>query len=195
MSKGIAGLRTRNRAPRRLVVVLSVVLAVLVSGGFVVYLNPDLPMSAPPPSEIRARWPGCAQLAFNDQTAQSSELMTDPPKGGALPAGFIPASAILCAERVNDRGAGGVDGLERRSTELGPLLTYLARPSRWTLRSVNCLSLGWIPPWLVLVDDSSRWVAPSVPLDACGFALDLFKDSGPAYNNLAYTDAVVASLD
>lgn len=83
--------------------------------------------------------------------------------------------------------------VERRATELQPLLDYLARPSQISTRpdTVACPLVGWNRPWLFLVDDTKRWITPQLPTDPCGFALQLFEDPGPPYENLDYTDRVI----
>ena len=83
--------------------------------------------------------------------------------------------------------------LERRATAIEPLLSYLAQPSRRSIRpgGVACPAMAWAPPWLFLLDDSGTWMRAQLPTDPCGFALGLFSDEGLPYERLDYSDRAV----
>ena len=107
----------------------------------------------------------------------------------------MPTAAVWCQTGVqvaSDGTSKSVD-LERGATEVAPLLTYLRRPSLQMTNpdGLTCPAMAWSPPWLFLLDDHDRWILPVVPTDACGFALDLFSEAGPAYRHLDYRDRVV----
>lgn len=145
---------------------------------------------APPrrPAPVQASWPGCAAVgAFVDDRGQG------PTGVGGVPAGFTPTTEVLCDQGERQTAAGdtvGVD-LERTSTEVGPLLTYLAQPSKRT-SSGACTADGWLPPWLFLVDASGHYVAPQIPVDGCGKPLGWYVDRDRlAWETSPYSDRVV----
>lgn len=200
MSPSVAEPTVRRQAPRRIAVAISIALVVVVSGCIVSFVNPDFAAPAPPPAKLQPAWPGCGQLAFTDDVTASSNHLTPVADGGAIPEDFVPQLAVLCAvqDRTNEAGdVVGTVGMERGSTELSPLLTYLSLPSRRALRpdNVSCPAIAIAHPWLVLVDALGRWMAPKIPVDPCGFPLDVFADGGTAYDNLPYIDTVVATFE
>lgn len=147
-----------------------------------------------PPAEIRANWPGCAATgAFDDP-----DQYTGPPGAGSIPDGFVPAAAVLCdrGERTAADGAVLRVGLERRASDITPLLSYLARPSEVSSRpdDLVCPAMAVTPLWLFLTDADGHWVTPTVPTDACGFPLGTFGQPGPALPELRYRDTVVREL-
>ena len=138
----------------------------------------------PPPAPVHDAWPGCAGVgAFDDRDGS-----TVAPSEGAVPDGFAPVSVVLCEDRSTDTVR---TGLERTSTEVAPLVAYLARPSE-APGDGPCTADGWVRPWLFLVDGSGRHVAPTIPVDACSKPLgwDAERDP-PAWATLPYTDRVV----
>ena len=110
-----------------------------------------------------------------------------------MPSGFAPVTVVLCQEGGTPDAAGDpVGGLERTSTEVGPLLTYLDQPSKRPSDG-PCTADGWLAPWLFLLDADDRYVAPAIPVDGCGKPLgwgDRDRDR-LAWLTLPYTDRVV----
>jgi len=147
---------------------------------------------APPPAAVHEHWAGCdTTSAFRDAWGPNQT-----PGVGGIPNAFIPVTAVLCfvGERPGKKaGAAPVAvDLERRATEIQPLLTYLARPSRMSHDpELACQAMAWSPPWLFLLDADGRWVHPQVPTDPCGFALDQFTERELPWLSLPYTDTVV----
>lgn len=146
------------------------------------------------PAAIHATWPGCPALgAFDDPQRNAG-----PPGAGALPDGFVPREAVVCTvgERSTPEGALVQVGLERRATDLGSLLGYLARPSEVSSRpdELVCPAMAVLPVWLFLADAEGRWVTPALPTDACGFPLGTFGGTASGLDQLRYRDTVVQRL-
>jgi hypothetical protein len=141
----------------------------------------------PPPAQVGATWPGCRSVgAFPDPYAGDG-----PPGVGGIPDGFLPQRAVLCerGERANARGETVSVELERTATAIAPLLTYLARPSERPTEGA-CPAIAVLPPWLFLLDETGRYVAPAIPRDACGLPLG-WQSPESAWSALSYTDRVV----
>jgi len=141
------------------------------------------------PAPVQAAWPGCEAVgAFVDDRAP--ELTG----AGAVPDGFTATRVVLCttADREDAAGAEVSVELERSSADVGPLLTYLARPSE---RATDgpCTADGWLGPWMFLLDDAGRYVVPAIPVDRCGKPLGWSdREAEPfAWEKLAYTDRVL----
>jgi hypothetical protein len=123
---------------------------------------------------------------------------TAPEGSGRIPDDFEASEVILC--ELGERTAANGDRVsvlrERRSAELAALLRYLARPAERPSQSEDlvCRAMAWSPPQLFLRDRTGRWLAPAVPTDACGFALDLTAEPGPPYATLPYRDVAVRQL-
>jgi hypothetical protein len=101
---------------------------------------------------VEASWPGCEAVG-----AFVADRRQGPTGVGGVPPGFTPTSVVLCQEGERPSADGdtvSVD-LERTSTEVGPLLTYLAQPSERPSGG-PCTADAWLPPWLFLVDASGR---------------------------------------
>lgn len=113
------------------------------------------------------------------------------PGRGGVPTGFAPATVVLCqtGERQNDRGDTVNVELERTSNDAAPLLSYLATPDEPPTDG-PCPAIAFEPPWLFLLDASGRYVAPQVPLDACGLPAG-WSGEHLAWETLPYTDRVV----
>ena len=143
---------------------------------------------APPPAPVEPSWPGCRAVgAFADGGSQG------PAGVGAVPPGFTPTRVVLCEQGVRQDAAGDPvsGGLERTSTEVGPLLVYLAQPSKRPSGGA-CTADGWIRPWLYLLDAGGRYVAPAIPVDGCGKPLGWNRDRERlAWTTPAYSDRVV----
>lgn len=137
------------------------------------------------PATVGPAWTGCEAVgAFRE------DGRTTPPTTGAVPPGFTPARVVLCEEGERTNAAGdtvSVD-LERTSTDVAPLLTYLAQPDGRPTQAV-CTADGWIPPRLFLVDADGRYVAPTIPVDGCSKPLGWRDHAG--WTSLSYTDRVV----
>lgn len=151
------------------------------------------PAAARPPAPVQESWPGCGAVgAFR---AADGDAGVGPAKRGGVPDGFVPTAVVLCQEGER-RSANGdtvsVD-LERTATGTGRLLTYLARADeRPTDGACPAIAIG--PPWLFLLDASGRYVAPQVPLDACGLPIG-WSGEHLAWDSLSYTDRVVHEGD
>jgi hypothetical protein len=139
------------------------------------------------PAPVQVSWPGCAAVgAFLDDRGQG-------PSGvGGVPSGFAPVRVVLCQDGHDPDAAGDPagGGLERTSTEVGPLLTYLDQRSERPSEG-PCTADGWLAPWLFLVDADDRYVAPAVPVDGCGKPLGWEDRDRLAWLTLPYTDRVV----
>jgi hypothetical protein len=151
-----------------------------------------LTLPSPPPAVVHDDWPGCLSVgAF--RTVDGAE---QPDFGrGSIPTGFLPVAAVRCTVGKTEATSG--QGLERRATdaaELELLSTYLGKRSQ-TVRSpetLACPAMAWWPPWLFLFDAEDRWIRPQIPVDACGFPLDLWAtDSGVPYDRLTFSDTTV----
>ena len=141
----------------------------------------------PPPASVGASWPGCWRVgAFPDPYAGDG-----PPDVGGVPEGFVPRLAVLCerGERPDVRGDTVSVALERTATDIGPLLTYLARPSERPTDGA-CPAIAVLPPWLFLLDETGRYMSPALPRDACGLPLG-WQSPESAWSALPYTDRVV----
>ena len=140
------------------------------------------------PAPVQASWPGCEAVgAFTDDRDRGQ----GPTGVGTVPSGFTPTRAVLCEESSRTDAAGDpvpVD-LERTATRIDPLLSYLARPDEPPTDGA-CPAIGFLPPWLYLLDGSDRYVAPAIPRDGCGLPVD-WRGSDAAWRTLAYTDRVV----
>ncbi|HYI58063.1 MAG TPA: hypothetical protein VEX66_07845 [Microlunatus sp.] len=144
-----------------------------------------------PPAQIHQEWPGCFELgAFRSHGDEQPDLGR-----GSIPADFLPVAAVRCS--YGDSEETFTDGLERRATdpdELVTLVNYLGLPDLESSDPENqaCPAMAWFPPWLYLVDGDGRWIRPQVPVDACGFARDLFtSDHRLPYDTMTYSDTVV----
>ncbi|MGI3786309.1 MAG: hypothetical protein ACRYG2_36660 [Janthinobacterium lividum] len=141
------------------------------------------------PAPVGASWPGCTGVgAFDDPNGRGG-----PAGPGGVPDGFAARTVVLCevGERTNARGDTVSVDLERTSTQVGPLLTYLARPSEPPSAGA-CTADGWVAPWLFLLDAGGHYVAPAIPVDGCGKPLGWYDDRDrPAWATPAYTDRVV----
>lgn len=107
-----------------------------------------------------------------------------------MPPGFAATRVVLCEDGERTDAAGdtvGVD-LERTSTEVEPLLTYLAQPDGRPTQQA-CSADGWVAPRLFLVDADGHYVVPRIPLDGCSKPLG-WRDH-PGWTSLRYTDQVV----
>ena len=153
-------------------------------------------VDAPPPAPavVHPRWTGCDGLG----AYRGFEPLNDLPGRGGIPADFTPVAAVLCetAERPGKsaQAAPVTVDLERRATEIAPLLTYLARPSRISTDSEDlvCPAMAWLPPWLFLLDDQGRWLSPQLPTTPCGFPLPESTSNGVAsWDALPYTDKII----
>lgn len=146
-----------------------------------------LPAAPPTPAPVHPVWPGCAALgAFADPGVGPVDV-------GGVPSGFSATTVVLCeeSERQDARGDTIEVGLERTSTGVGPLLTYLAQPSERPSDGA-CTADAWLAPWLFLVDGGGRYVAPAIPVDGCGKPLGWYEDRDRlAWQTIAYTDRVV----
>jgi hypothetical protein len=155
--------------------------------------SPSIPADQPalPPAQIHDDWPGCYALgAFGAAEEQQPDFGQ-----GSIPDDFTPVAAVRCAFGETEQRYR--DGLERRATDpeqLDELMGYLDRPSQRAPVPDDqvCVSMAWFPPWLYLLDGDGRWLRPQVPVDACGFALDLFtSDHRLPYDTMTFTDTVV----
>ncbi|WP_157719875.1 hypothetical protein [Microlunatus sagamiharensis] len=102
---------------------------------------------------------------------------------------------VLCEAETGVDADGKVvvlRGVERTSTEVRPLLTYLAQPDERPSPD-PCTLDGWVMPPMVLVDDAARFVYPTIPVDGCGKPLGWYdRDARPlVWDRLTYTDRVV----
>ena len=97
---------------RRLVSVVLVAWALLLSGCTIELPPTNLSLPHPPPAAIHDAWPGCFALgAFATfDAADQPELGR-----GSVPAEFAPVTAIRCA--AGDTEASSRLGLERRATD------------------------------------------------------------------------------
>lgn len=141
-----------------------------------------------PPAPVRDAWPGCVAVG-----AFVGDNFTGPPRSevGAVPATFVAQRAVLCDTdvRPDEQGGSVSTDRERTSTQIGPLLTYLARPSEKPTDG-PCLTIAIGRPWLFLLDGTGRHVAPVIPTDACGLPLDWQHDPS-AWEAVPYADRVV----
>ena len=141
-----------------------------------------------PPAPVRDAWPGCIAVG-----AFVGDQFGGPPatQVGTVPSDFAARSAVLCRSdlRPDAQGRLVLVDLEQTSTEIGPLLTYLGRPSERPT-SGACPAIGIGRPWLFLLDGSARYLAPAIPTDACGLPLGWQSESS-AWEVLPYTDQVL----
>lgn len=142
---------------------------------------------------IQTGWQGCEHAgAFADHDSGSDAA---PPPSGGVPSGFAATSVVLCVAETGVGADGDVvvlRGVERTSTEVGPLLTYLAQPDERPSDD-PCAADGWVMPLMVLVDDHARFVHPAIPVDGCGKPSGWYdRDARPlVWDRLTYTDRVV----
>lgn len=150
--------------------------------------QPAAPRGAAP---IQTGWQGCEHAgAFADPESDAA-----PPPSGGVPSGFAATSVVLCVAETGVDADGDVvvlRAVERTSTEVRPLLTYLAQPDE-SPSDDPCTADGWVMPPMVLVDDAGRFVYPEIPVDGCGKPLGWYdRDARPlVWNRLTYTDRVV----
>lgn len=152
------------------------------------------PAPVPPPAQVHPEWPGCDALGAFESFFPSN----DTPGMGRVPDDFRPVSAVWC--EVGARPGADIQAdpvrldLERRATDVGPLLDYLQRRGEVEtgLRNVACPAMAWSPPWLFLLDADDQWVYPQIPTDVCGFPL---RGEGTAeeapWATLDYRDTVI----
>jgi hypothetical protein len=137
---------------------------------------------------VRDAWPGCVAVG-----AFAGDGFSGPPEAdvGSVPEGFSARSAVLCTrgQRPDARGRVVRTDLERTSTAIGPLLTYLVRPSEEPTDGA-CPAIGIGRPWLFLLDASGRYLAPAVPTDACGLPLG-WQGEQPAWETVPYAERVL----
>ena len=139
------------------------------------------------PAPVGDTWPGCEAVgAFAEPHGGGG-----PQRLGGIPTGFGATRAVLCeaGQRTNAHGDTVAVDLERTATEIGPLLTYLAQPDE---RPTNgaCPAIAVLPPWLFLLDDAGRYVAPAIPRDECGLPIG-WSDPPSVWASLSYTDRVL----
>ena len=176
------------RRRRAVLATTTLAAAVLAAAGGLAGCARTLDAAAPPtPAEVHPRWPGCAATgAFDDDRHDSGGR----PGRGSVPDGFRPVAAVVCALDRRTDGGGEVVRSERelRADDIAALLTYLARPSQVSSdpQDLVCPAMGVTPLWLFLVDAHGRWITPAAPTDPCGFALDTFREPGPAYEQLDF---------
>ncbi|WP_204912270.1 hypothetical protein [Microlunatus spumicola] len=137
---------------------------------------------------MRDAWPGCVAAG-----AFVGDDFSGPPGAvvGSVPEGFVARSAVLCSreERPDAQDGQVLTELERTSTAVGPLLTYLARPSEEPTDD-PCPAIGIGRPWLFLLDASGRYLVPAIPTDACGLPLG-WSDERQAWETVPYADRVL----
>lgn len=139
------------------------------------------------PAPVQQGWPGCVAVGAFEEDARG-----EGPHGvGGVPEGFAPTTAVICtgSERTDAAGNTVGVGLERTATDVGPLLTYLAQPDERAGEGA-CPAIGFLPPWLFLLDGDGRYVAPVIPRDACGLPIGWSGRPVP-WESLRYRDRVV----
>ncbi|WP_433075204.1 hypothetical protein ACQP1P_28780 [Dactylosporangium sp. CA-052675] len=120
---------------------------------------PALPPSPSPPVTHPA-WVACPP-GDDDPTAP----LGLPP----LPAGFVPAGVVICADGLRTRADGGEDRVrrERRGSDVAALVAALRLPSEPRTAEACDLSLVGVV-WFAVLDAAGRWLRPGVAADACG---------------------------
>jgi hypothetical protein len=98
--------------------------------------------------------------------------------GGTVPTGFLPAAAASCSidSRPQPDGSVALALVEQRAGQIDGLVAALAQPSL-TGHVQACPAVGWVPPWLVLLDARGRWVRPAIPTDECDQPRQAFDDA------------------
>ena len=176
---------------RAAVIGVGAVITALLSGCTIELPATTVSLPRPAPAVIHEVWPGCvAHGAFDALYAADQPDLGQ----GSIPAGFAPVTVIRCA--VGDTATPSRLGLERRAedpAEVAALVTYLDLRSQTVLSpdTLACPAMAWFPPWLYLLDADGRWIRPQIPVDACGFARDLWADGGVPYERLSFTDTAV----
>ncbi|MEH0929378.1 hypothetical protein [Micromonospora sp. CPCC 205558] len=130
----------------------------------------------PAPAQIVDGWTSCAKDAPRAGDMMVPHPQTSSPAGKEPTAGridptFTPVAAVICGRATRPGRQGGHEQVatERRTEEIGPLLTALRLPSEQAGgKKVACTLDMVVPPWLALLDDRGRWLRPQLPTDACG---------------------------
>ncbi len=99
------------------------------------------------------------------------------PTPGAVPADFGPATVLQCRENgeTTTPSADGTNGtrlltiVEETAPVTPALLSALSRPDQAFAPGAQgaCPAVGWVRPFLLLVDDHQRAVRPRLPTDPC----------------------------
>ncbi|WP_329089377.1 hypothetical protein [Streptosporangium sp. NBC_01469] len=114
----------------------------------------------------------------------SPDLLSMPRQ--VLPDGFVPVQVIRCrweSRYLPGKGRWEIVVEEHADGPASELMSELRRPSEKSIFSQNCLMVGIVVDYFVVVDSSGRAVLPDAPTSVCGGP---FKSVLDAIRRLSY---------
>ncbi len=138
------------------------------------------------PAQVRDAWSGCLALASASGPGEQLDLDGK----GSVPDDFQPTTVVQCIQDDRRNADRSIDRviIEQRAAADEPLLDALGLPSLRArrLETVTCPAIGYVDPWLFLMDADGRWMYPEIPREMCGEPREAFTR---AHDALAFHDA------